>query len=127
MMERHLTCLWRESLLLVTCYQEQSLLRNLSLCLLQSMCCSRKYRNPPLLPSLKCRRIAGETSKRRGCINSRNANRTLCTNNTQGRGGVLGHTDGSLRSPPRVRNLVPERPPVPVCKEVCSPTSPQRV
>ena len=26
------------------------------------------------------RRIAGETSKRRGCINSRNANRTLCTN-----------------------------------------------
>ena len=31
----------------------------------------------------------------------------------------LGHTDGSLRSPPRVRNLVPERLPVPVCKEVC--------
>ena len=28
----------------------------------------------------RCRRIAGETSKRRGCINSKNANRTLCTN-----------------------------------------------
>ena len=39
---------------------------------------------------------------------------------------ILGHTDGSLRSPPRVRNLVPERPPIPVCKEVC-PYSPPKV
>ena len=71
-----------------------------------------------------CNDLFGEAQLKRGVFF-----RHQVTHRDGGGSGTrfLGHTDGSLRSPPRVRNLVPELRPVPVCKEVCPPTTPKRV